>query len=94
MPSYREGLPLFLLEAGAYGKVSVASDVSGCNSVIKNNVNGLLVPAKDSKALEVALDQLIASPQLRYKMGMTSRKIVEENFDSKQLLNKYLNLYK
>ncbi|MCB9026634.1 MAG: glycosyltransferase family 4 protein [Bdellovibrionaceae bacterium] len=94
LPSYREGLPLFLIEAGAYGKVAITTDVPGCNSIIENNVNGLIVKVKDSSALQLAIEALIEQPELRYKMGMKARKKIENEYDSHILLNKYLDMYK
>ncbi|MCB0390633.1 MAG: glycosyltransferase family 4 protein [Bdellovibrionales bacterium] len=93
LPSYREGLPLFLIEAGAYGKVAVASDVPGCNTIITNNENGLLVEVKNIVALQEALELLIQNPDIRFKMGKKARLNVENNYDSHLLINKYLQLY-
>lgn len=93
LPSYREGLPLFLLEAGAYGKPSVTTDVPGCRDIISQEKNGLIVPIKNPEKLSEALEALILHPDLRYKMGKAARKYIEENFDEKNILTKYINLY-
>ena len=45
-PSYREGLPKALVEAGACSRASVTTDVPGCRNIISNNFNGLVVPLK------------------------------------------------
>lgn len=60
LPSYREGLPKALLEALACGLPVVATDVPGCRETVEPGANGLLVPARDSKALADALEQLFA----------------------------------
>ncbi|MGZ3453712.1 MAG: glycosyltransferase family 4 protein, partial [Polyangiales bacterium] len=49
LPSYREGLPLSLVEAGASGRACVTTDVPGCRDVVRDGENGWLVPARDPK---------------------------------------------
>lgn len=51
LPSYREGLPKGLIEAGASGLPLVTTDVPGCREVVTNEVDGLLVPARNAAAL-------------------------------------------
>jgi len=54
LPSYREGLPLFLAEAAAAGRACVTTDVPGCRSVVEHGVTGLVVPARDAGSLAEA----------------------------------------
>ena len=42
-PSYREGFPNVVMQAGAMGLPSVVSDINGCNEIIENNINGLVI---------------------------------------------------
>ncbi|MGE0385638.1 MAG: glycosyltransferase family 4 protein [Gammaproteobacteria bacterium] len=72
LPSYREGLPLALLEAAATGLPLVATDVPGCRDVVIDGDNGLCVPPRDPEALANALGRLAADPQLRARMGERS----------------------
>lgn len=80
LPSYREGVPKFLLEAASCGRPIITTDVAGCREVVKHNVNGLLVPVKDSKALASALQTLVENPGLRKRMGKKGRVLIKENF--------------
>jgi glycosyltransferase involved in cell wall biosynthesis len=50
-PSYREGFPNVVMQAGAMGLPSIVSDINGCNEIIENNRNGFVIPVKDSKAV-------------------------------------------
>jgi glycosyltransferase involved in cell wall biosynthesis len=50
-PSYREGFPNVVMQAGAMGLPSIVSDINGCNEIIENNSNGFIIPVKDSKAV-------------------------------------------
>lgn len=75
LPSYREGTPRVLLEAAAMGKPIVATDVPGCREVVQHQVNGLLVPARDSRSLADALERLITDPATARRYGDMGREI-------------------
>jgi glycosyltransferase involved in cell wall biosynthesis len=93
LPSYHEGVPRFLLEAAACGLPLVATDIEGCRVVVRDGVNGFLVPVRDPYALADAIETLIRKPELRRQMGIASRKIAEAEFDERIILNKWLALY-
>ena len=90
LPSYREGLGKVLAEAGACGRPVVASDVAGCREIVRNEVNGLLVPARDSVALAAALRRLIANRDLRNTMGRIGRQVVEGRFGEEAVAKRTL----
>lgn len=93
LPSYREGLPTVLLEAGACTRPVVASDVPGCREVVRDGENGLLVPAKDPGALANAIAKLSRDPLLRARMGAAGRKRVEREFSLSKIAGQTLALY-
>jgi len=93
LPSYREGLPKALLEAAASARCIVTTDVPGCNEVVENGVNGLLVPPRDATALARALLKLINDQGLREKMGRQGRKLAEEHFNVGRIVAQTLVLY-
>ncbi|MCE1252785.1 MAG: glycosyltransferase family 4 protein [Anaerolineae bacterium] len=90
---YREGLPKMLIEAGACGLPLVTTDIPGCREVVKNGVNGYLIPLRSEMALADALEKLINDPDLCRRMGIQSREIVLANFSSEVVSMKTLNLY-
>ena len=94
LPSYHEGVPLFLLEAAASGVPIVASDIEGCRVVVDHGANGFLVPKGDANELMQALEHLLVDADLRTRMGMKSRRIAEERFDQKMIIDKYIGLYR
>ncbi|MBU4415539.1 MAG: glycosyltransferase family 4 protein [Proteobacteria bacterium] len=94
LPSYREGLPKVLLEAASCGRSIVATDVPGCREIVRNNINGFLVPPYDSKSLAAALKALIKNPKLRARMGTRSREIVMAEFSEEIVVKQTMELYK
>lgn len=95
LPStHREGLPKVLLEAAASGRPIVASDVPGCREIVRHNVNGLLVPPGDSKALAQAFQELLESPELRRRFGSAGRGAVEKEFSQEIIVGQTLDMYR
>jgi len=94
LPSFHEGVPLFLLEAAASGLPLIASDIEGCRMVIDEGVNGFLIKKKDAGGFSSALETLLVNPDLRARMGKESRRIAEERFDQRLILEQYTHLYR
>ena len=91
--TYREGLPKSALEAMAAGKPLVATDIPGCREAVEHNVTGYLVPPRDPAALAAALQNLIASPELRAKFGAAARARAVEYFSDEIVCAATLALY-
>ncbi len=92
LPSYREGTPRALLEASAMAKPLVATDVVGCKETIDNGKNGYLCEVKNAKDLaEKMLQVYNLNDEDLKKMGEESRKKVENEFDEKIVIKKYLD---
>lgn len=94
LPSYREGLPKSLVEAAACGRAVVTTDVPGCRDAIISGVTGVLVPVKDAAALADAIQNLIADPALRERMGRAGRRLAEESFAIEIIVEQHMNIYK
>ena len=92
-PSYHEGLPKALLEAASCELPIVSYDVSGCREIVKDNVNGFLVPFKDEQALYDAVLELLGNPSLRRKMGEISRKMVIEEFTQEKIASETIRVW-
>ncbi|MGE4519498.1 MAG: glycosyltransferase family 4 protein [Desulfobacteraceae bacterium] len=92
--TYGEGVPKFLIEAASSGRPIVTNNEPGCKEIVKNGVNGFLVPAKNIEKLADALELLILNRDLRLKFGKAGRKIVENEFSEEIVIEKTLNLYK
>lgn len=95
LPSfYGEGLPKSLLEAAACGLPIVTTDTPGCREVVRDGVNGLLVPVRDVTALAAALGKLIGDPVLRRRMGEQSRLRAESEFAQEAIIAQTLAVYR
>ncbi len=93
LPSYREGSPKSLMEAGAMEVPVVATDVPGCRDVVTHEGNGLLVPAKNAEALASAILRLLRDPMLAAKLGKGGRDRAERDFDEQVMIRKLMELY-
>lgn len=96
LPSYyREGVPKSLLEAGAMGKPIVTTDNVGCRETVDDGVNGYLCELRSIESLKVKLELVICmSHQQRLAMGIKSREKIQNEFDEKIVINKYLDAIK
>lgn len=94
LPSYREGLPKFLLDAMASSLPCVTTDAPGCREAVRDGDNGLLVPVKNVGALADALQKLLLDPKMCRRMGLRGRQRVEQEFASKLIVDQTLALYK
>lgn len=95
LPSYREGTPKTLLEAASMAKPIVATDVPGCNNVVKNGKNGYLCKLKDSKDLALKMKMMVSlEAKSRLEMGKFSRRYVKQKFAENIVIDKYLNTIK
>lgn len=93
LPSYREGLPKGLIEAGACGLPLITTDVPGCREVVIDGVDGLLVPARDSGALAAAIARLDMNPGLCRALGIAARDKVLREFDERIVIKRTINVY-
>lgn len=94
LPSYREGLPKGLIEAGACGLPLVTTDVPGCREVVEDGVSGLLVPMKDAAALAVAIARLQDDSDLCAQLGQAARAKALSEFDEKIVIARTLEVYR
>ena len=91
LPSYREGLPRTLLEAAAMARPIITTDVTGCREVVDDGVNGYLCNLKDAEDLAKKIEIFLhLSDEIQAKMGCNGRKKVEQEFDEKIMINRYL----
>ncbi|MBN2301532.1 MAG: glycosyltransferase family 4 protein [Lentisphaerae bacterium] len=93
LPSRNEGMGRALVEAMAAGLPCVATNVGGIPTIIKNNINGLIVPPDNPNALSKALIRLITLPSLRKQIGNKATESVYPEYDEETMLNQHAELY-
>ena len=92
-PSYREGFPNVVLEAGAMGLPSIVTDINGCNEIVEEGVNGVIVPAKDADALYGAMKYFLDNPERVKEMATRARPIIQERYEQRDVWKALLNMY-
>jgi len=92
-PSYREGFPNVVLQAGAMNLPSIVSNINGCNEIITHNNNGLIIPVKDHEALYKAMEQLLNNNKLTNKLSKNARPIVKSKFQQNVVWEALLDEY-
>jgi glycosyltransferase involved in cell wall biosynthesis len=75
-PSYREGFPNVVMQAGAMELPCIVTDINGCNEIIEDGVNGLIIPSKDEKALQEKMELLLNDSDLRVKLKSRAREMI------------------
>jgi len=93
LPSLEEGFPNVIIEAMSKSKPIIATDVDGNPEAVVDGYNGIIVPPKDPQSLAEAILELVHDENKRIQFGHRSRKIVEDNFDLKKIIDKYEKLY-
>lgn len=96
LPSYREGFPNVVLQAGSMQVPSIVSDINGCNEIIQNDINGILVKPKDDESLYYAMEKIFLNKEYCKSLANLARKNILNKFTSeifhKELLDNYSNL--
>ena len=94
-PSYREGFPNVVLQAGAMGLPAIVSDINGCNEIVENAINGLIIPPKNPNALYEAMVKMMVDETLRKRMSTNARDMIVKRYEQKlfwQMIKKEYDL--
>ena len=81
MPSYREGFPNTVLEAGAMGLPSIVTDINGSREIIVDDQNGVIIPSKNADALFDAMQNMIRNNTARESMAAKAREMIASRFE-------------
>lgn len=98
-PSYREGFPNVVLQAGAMGLPSIVTDINGCNEIVEDGVNGVIIPPRDEEALYDAMKFFVEHRDTDVRaMAEKARPIIVDRFEQHKvweaLLAEYQSLEK
>lgn len=93
-PSYREGFPNGLMQACAMQVASIATDINGCNEIIEDGCNGLLIPTQNSTALYEKMIYLLQNNKIRNSMAAKGRQKMVARYERVFIWNEILKEYK
>ena len=72
----------------------IVSDINGCNEIVKEGINGLIIPVKNTEALQTAIEKIITDENFRKKLSASSREMIIKNYSRENLWNELLDEYK
>ena len=91
-PSYREGFPNVVLQAGAFNLPCIVTDINGSNEIIINNYNGIIIPVGDTESLYEAMNKLLQT--LEFKQ-INTRELISEKYERifvwRKIFREYMN---
>lgn len=93
LPSYREGMPVSLLEAMAMGLPVIATDIRGCREEVDSS-SGILYRPGDIEGLRIAIENLVGDTNKALEMGRNARKRVVELFNQQKSIGRQIEVYK
>lgn len=80
-PSYREGFPNTVMEAGAMELPCIVTDINGSREIIVHDENGVIIPAKDEDVLYEAMKVMFLDADKRSRYSANARKMIEGRFE-------------
>lgn len=92
-PSYREGFPNVVMQAGAMGLPSIVSDINGCNEIIVENENGIIIKVKSTENLVDVIDKIMTDSLLYEKMNKNARLMIVNRYQQKLIWHGLRNEY-
>lgn len=92
-PSYREGFPNVVMQAGSMGLPCIVTDINGCNEIIKEGKNGIIIPVNDTNALHNAMQQLLTDTKLYNHLQQNARPMICNRYEQKVVWEALLEEY-
>lgn len=93
-PSYREGFPNVVMQAGALGLPSIVTDINGSNEIIRNGENGVIIPSKDEEALYQTLKDTLENPDKWKTIAANARESIARRYEQQMLWREIKKFYK
>ena len=87
-------MPRALLEGASCGRGLLTSDVPGCRTLARDNIEGLLTPPGDTRALASAMAKLARDPALVARLGVAARARILWGFTERHVIDKVAAMYR
>ncbi len=92
-PSYREGFPNVVMQAGAMELPSIVSDINGCNEIIVEGKNGTIIPVKNTEVLKIAMQKMIEDKNLYHQLKKNARPMIQSRYEQSVVWDALLEEY-
>ncbi|MDY0781372.1 glycosyltransferase family 4 protein [Tenacibaculum sp. IB213877] len=92
-PSYREGFPNVVMQAGAMGLPSIVSNINGCNEIIEEGINGIIIPVKNSTVIYNAMQRMMEDEDFYKKLKANAREMIMARYEQSLVWNVLLEEY-
>lgn len=92
-PSYREGFPNVVMQAGAMELPAIVTDINGCNEIIEDGKNGLIIPPKNVDALRAAMEKIVMDQTLYSQLKEHARPMITSRYEQQVVWNAILEEY-
>lgn len=93
-PSYREGFPNVVIEAGAMGLPSIVTDINGSREIIIEGENGTIVAPRDQQALYAAMKRWVEHPEEPQRLAQNARQLVASRYEQSYVQQCLIDFYK
>lgn len=93
-PSYREGMPNVVLEAGALGLPSIVTDINGSREIIRQGYNGVIIPPHDANALYQAMHDFTVNRDETARLAANARKNIADRYEQQMIWQALLVEYR
>lgn len=93
-PSYREGFPNVVMQAGSMGLPCIVTDINGCNEIVSEGQNGLIIPVKDAGQLYAAMERLLTDGTLYQNLRAKARESIVTRYRNTMVWEALLSEYK
>ncbi|WP_233557680.1 glycosyltransferase family 4 protein [Aquimarina sp. AD1] len=93
-PSYREGFPNVVMQAGSMGLPSIVTNINGCNEIVSEGVNGTIIPVKSSEALYGSMKKFASDKKYADELSLKARDMICQRYERKHVWNAILEEYR
>ncbi|HEY0668932.1 MAG TPA: glycosyltransferase family 4 protein [Sphingobacteriaceae bacterium] len=94
LPSYREGFPNVVLQAGAMGLPSIVTDINGCNEIIIEGVNGTIIDKRDVVSLHNSMLKMIDDDEFHHRLKLNARTMINTRYNQRIVWDALLKEYR
>lgn len=93
-PSYREGFPNVVMQAGAMELPCIVSNINGCNEIVVEGLNGIIIPVKNDDAIRSAMIRCVEDKVFYEQLKVNARIMIADRYEQKVVWDALLSEYK